>query len=363
MRPGGEPRRSSALRPLLRSRAAVAASVALALIVTACLAAPLWAEHVAETGPETNHLTDTVTVDGEERDVVSPDGVPIGPVWQGRYFLGADANGRDVMVRLLYGGRNSLLVALGASALCLILAVAAGLLAGYLRGWVDAAVTWVLDILWSFPVVILGVALGVSLALGGLKLGPVEITGGSLLVPMLVIGVVFVPYVARPIRAQAMSLREREFVDAARVSGAGPLRVMVGELLPNLASTVAVFVALLVANAILLEAALSFLGAGVQGGPSWGTMIQEGVDLLTSAPHLALIPGLALVATVLAVNTLGDVARDVLDPRAPVGLERRPEAETAPRHEGELGSSGSGPARSGPPGSAPPGSGPPERAA
>ncbi|MGI8804752.1 MAG: ABC transporter permease [Thermoleophilaceae bacterium] len=315
--------RPGALRRLLRSRAALAAAIALALIVAACLAAPLWADHVAETGPDTNHLTDTVTVDGEERDVVSLDGVPIGPTWQGRYFLGADANGRDVMVRLLYGGRNSLLIALAASALCLVLAVAAGLVAGYARGFVDAAISAALDVLWSFPVVILGVALGVALALGGLQVGPLVIDGGSLLIPMLVIGVVFVPYVARPIRAQARSLREREFVDAARVSGASPARIMLGELLPNLASTIAVFVALLVANAILLEAALSFLGAGVQPPtPSWGTMIRDGVDLLTSAPHLALAPGIAIVATVLAVNALGDAVRDALDPRAPVGLER-----------------------------------------
>jgi peptide/nickel transport system permease protein len=324
-----------ALRRLVRSPAAVSAASVLVLIAAACVAAPLWADHVAETGPETNHLTDTVTVDGEQRDVVSPDGVPIGPTWQGRFFLGADANGRDVMVRLLYGGRNSLLIALGASALCLFLALVAGLLAGYLRGWVDAVVSWTLDVLWSFPVVVLGVALGVSLALGGLKVGPVEISGGSLLVPMLIIGVVFVPYVARPIRAQAMSLREREFVDAARVSGAGPVRIMVGEVLPNLSSTIAVFVALLAANAILLEAALSFLGAGVQGAPSWGTMIQDGVELLTSAPHLVLAPGLALVAAVLAVNVLGDAARRVLDPRAPVSLERRPEAEIAARRPDE----------------------------
>lgn len=314
-----------ALPRLRRSRAALAATIVLALVVAACLAAPLWAELVAETGPDVNHLTDTVTVDGEQRDVVSTDGVPIGPTWQGRYFLGADANGRDVMVRLLYGGRNSLLIALGASALCLVLAVAAGLVAGYMRGPVDAAISAALDVLWSFPVVILGVALGVSLALGGLQFGPVTIDGGSLLIPILVIGVVFVPYLARPIRAQARSLREREFVDAARVSGASPARIMVGELLPNLASTIAVFVALLVANAILLEAALSFLGAGVQPPtPSWGTMIRDGVDLLTSAPHLALAPGLAVVVTVLAVNSLGDAVRDALDPRAPVGLEREP---------------------------------------
>ena len=324
-----------AIRRVARSRSALVAVAVLLAVAGACVAAPLWAQ-VAGTGPETNHLTDTVTVDGEERDVVSPDGVPIGPTWQGRFFLGADANGRDVLVRLLYGGRKSLAIAIGASVLCLMLAVAAGLVAGYVRGFADTAITWALDVLWSFPVVVLGVALGVSLALGGLDVGPVEIGSGSLLIPTLVIGAVFVPYVARPIRAQVLALREREFVDAARVSGAGPLRIMLGELLPNLTSTIAVFVALLVANAILLEAALSFLGAGVQPpAPSWGTMIRDGVDLLTSAPHLAIAPGVAVVITVLAVSALAESLRSALDPRAPVWLERDPErpvpAADAPR--------------------------------
>ena len=176
--------------------------------------------------------------------------------------------------------------------------------------------------MWAFPVIMLGVALGVSLALGGLKIGPIEIAGDSLAIPILIIGLVYVPYMARPIRGQVLSLREKEFVEAARAQGAGPMRIMFTEILPNLASTILVFFPLLVANAILLEAALSFLGAGVQPpNPSWGTMIDEGVDRIATAPHLAIVPGVMLVLTVLSLNVFGDGVRDALDPRAKVRLE------------------------------------------
>jgi peptide/nickel transport system permease protein len=162
----------------------------------------------------------------------------------------------------------------------------------------------------------------VSLALGGLKIGPLHIQGNSKWIPTLIIGVVSVVYLARPIRGQVLSLREKEFVEAARAQGAGPIRIMFGELLPNLASTILVFFPLLVANAILLEAALSFLGAGVQPPePSWGTMLSDGVVLLSTAPHLTIVPGLMLVLTVLALNVFGDGVRDALDPRAKVRLE------------------------------------------
>ena len=128
---------------------------------------------------------------------------------------------------------------------------------------------------------------------------------------------------ARPIRGQVLSLREKEFVEAARAQGAGPLRIMFTELLPNLASTILVFFTLFVANAVLLEAALSFLGAGVRPpATSWGTLIQDGIDRITTAPHLTIVPGLMLVLTVLALNVFGDGVRDALDPRSKVRIER-----------------------------------------
>jgi peptide/nickel transport system permease protein len=311
-----------AMRRLRRDKIALGGAIVFVLLVLSCIAAPLWAKHVAHTTPDENHLTDTVVIDGETVNVVDFSGQPIGPTWQGEFFLGADGNGRDSMVRLLYGGRNSLLIGVIAAIATTLFGVLAGIMAGYRRGWTDGVISRVLDVLWAFPVIILGIALGTALAEDGLKIGPLEIAGGSLAIPMFIIGLIYIPYLARPIRGQVLSLREKEFVEAARAQGASNWRVMFSEILPNIASTVLVFFPLLVANAILLEAALSFLGAGVQPpAPSWGTMIQEGVGRIVTAPYLAIIPGAMLVVTVLSLNIFGDGVRDALDPRAKVRLE------------------------------------------
>jgi peptide/nickel transport system permease protein len=313
------------LRRLRRNKVALAFGFLFILLVAACLAAPLWANNVADTGPNTNHLSDTIQVDGETVNVVGLDGVPIGPQYfkaDGKFFMGADRNGRDIMVRLLYGGRNSLLIGISAALITTLLSILLGTLAGYFRGAPDVVIRALLDIMWSFPVIILGVALGVALALGGFQLWFINISGDSLLIPIGIIGLVYVPYMARPVRGQVLSLREKEFVEAARAQGAGPLRIMFGEVLPNLASTILVFFTLLIANAVLLEAALSFLGAGVRPPTaSWGTMIDEGVDRIATAPHLTIVPGVMLVLTVLSLNVFGDGVRDALDPRAKVRLE------------------------------------------
>jgi peptide/nickel transport system permease protein len=175
----------------------------------------------------------------------------------------------------------------------------------------------VLDLIWAYPVVLLGIALGTSLALGGLNLGLFTLSGDSLLVPALIIGFVYIPYVAKPIRAEVLGLREREFVEAARSLGAGDVRIMASEILPNVISTIIVFAPLILANAILLEAGLSYLGAGIQPpNPSWGTMIGDGIGLLPSSIHMILVPGVMLVVSVLGINVLGDGVRDALDPHA-----------------------------------------------
>ncbi len=307
---------------LRRNRSALGFGALFVVLVVLALAAPLWAQIAGTGGPSRNHLTDTIAIDGTRRNVVSDDRIPIGPTWRPKYFLGADGNGRDVAVRLLYGARNSLFIGVAAAVLSILLAVTLGLLAGYLRGWVDALISRSLDVVWAFPVLLLGIALGVSLSADGLQLGPLSIAGDSKWIPTLIIAVVSAVYLARPIRGLVLSLREQEFVEAARAQGAGPLRIMLGELLPNLASTILVFVPLLVANAILLEGALSFLGAGVKApDPSWGTMLSDGIALLTSAPHLTIVPGIMLVLTVLALNVLGDGLREALDPRAQIRLE------------------------------------------
>ena len=289
------------------------------LIVVFCLAAPLWADHVAHTGPNQNHITDKVLVAGQMTDVVAPDGTPLGPGLRGRYLLGADQNGRDVMVRLMYGGRTSIYIGVLAAVITTLLAVIVGVLAGYYRGWIDSLLSRILDVVWAFPVLLLGIALGTTLALGGLRIGGLQIAGDSLWIPILIIGVVYVPYMARPIRGEVLALREKEFVEAAVAAGKSPLRIMISELLPNIISTIIVFSALNIANNMLLESALSFLGAGVRPpNASWGTMIADGYQTIYTAPHLTIVPGLMIVLTVLSLNVFGDGLRDALDPRAQI---------------------------------------------
>jgi peptide/nickel transport system permease protein len=305
-----------------RNRVGLAFGVLFLLIVLACLAAPLWADHVAHTGPNENHITDKILIDGQETYVVSPDGTPVGPGLHGRYLLGADQNGRDVMVRLLYGGRTSIYIGIVAAAVTTVLAVIVGLLCGYYRGWIDSVLSRAMDVVWAFPVLLLGIALGTALALGGLKIGALVVAGDSLWIPILIIGFVYVPYMARPIRGEILALREKEFVEAAVAQGMGSVRIMFSELLPNVMSTIIVFFTLNIANNMLLESSLSFLGAGVRPpNASWGTMIADGYQNIYTSPHLTIVPGMLIVLTVLSLNVFGDGLRDALDPRAKIRLE------------------------------------------
>jgi peptide/nickel transport system permease protein len=171
-------------------------------------------------------------------------------------------------------------------------------------------------------VILLGIALGSALEINGFHHFGLNIGPGSLWIPTLVISYVLIPYVGRPLRGQVLSLREKEFIEASVAQGATPLRVMFAEILPNVASSALVLFTLIVASNILTEAALSFLGAGVQPpSPSWGNMIADGQDTIVTAPWLAIAPGIALVLTVLSLNVFGDGLRDALDPRAKVRLE------------------------------------------
>jgi peptide/nickel transport system permease protein len=323
-----------AWRRLRRNYFAFAALALFILIVALCLAAPLYASHVAHTGPNDEHVVGTVDVNGVPTNIVSVGGVikgklvasiPIGPTWfsaGGKYVLGADTLGRDVAVRLLYGGRNSLLVGIGSSGICVFFAVVLALLAGYFGGWIDFVISRFFDLFYAFPVVLLGIALGSALAVNGFHHFGLNIQSGSLWIPLLVISYVLIPYVGRPLRGQVLSLREKEFVEASISQGATPLRVMFSDLLPNIMSSVLVFFTLIIANNIVLEAALSFLGAGVQDPtPSWGKLIALGQQLIVTRPVLALAPGIAIILTVLSLNIFGDGLRDALDPRAKVRVE------------------------------------------
>jgi peptide/nickel transport system permease protein len=307
-----------AWRRLKRNRMALFFAGLFVVILILCLLAPVYSQDIAHIGPATENITGTVKVGGKTEFIVSPTGIPIGPTWQlSHYFLGADGNGRDTAVRLLYGGRTSLEIGAIATFITMVLSLILGIVSGYFRGLADGIISRFLDVIWAYPAVLLGITLGTVLAVGGI--GPLK--GTTLLVPAVVIGVVYIPYVAKPVRGQVLQLREREFIDAARQQGLSHTQIMFSEILPNLASTIIVFVPLILANAILLEAGLTYLGAGVQPpNASWGTMISDGLTPLPAAFSNVLVPGIMLVLTVLSINVFGDGLRDALDPRAKVRI-------------------------------------------
>ncbi|MCB9948462.1 MAG: ABC transporter permease [Rhodospirillaceae bacterium] len=308
---------------LRRDRAAILAAIVLVIIVVASLLAPLYAAHVSRTDPFRSNLSGSITIDGQSVAIMqsSTQGlglgvVPIGPTWRAQYLLGADAQGRDVAARLLYGGRNSLLIAGASTLICLVLAALVGTCAGFFGGATDMVLSRLLDVLWAFPVYLLAISLSIVLISQGITIGPVEIKSGSLLLPIGIIGIIYVPYIARPVRGRVLALRGSEFVLAARGLGIPRWRILRKDILPNVATTLIVYIPLMMALNIVTESALSFLSIGVQApDASWGTIMQDGQTLLYTRPVVALAPGLAVVATVLALNVLGDGVRDALDPR------------------------------------------------
>ncbi len=316
-----------AFRRLRRNRIAFAALVLFILIVLSSLAAPLYANHIAHTNPFENNVNGTTIVNGKEVPLMEQGGgvlklgeTPIGPTWDIRhYFLGADAQGRDVMARLLYGGRSSLLIGIGSALIACLIATVLALIAGFYAGLTDSLLSRVMDIVWAFPVILFAISVGTVLltAPNGLELGPIHIVATSLWLPTLIIGFIYVPYVYRPVRGSVLSVVEKEFVEAAVATGASNRRLIFSEILPNVITVVIVLMPLMIATTILTEAALSFLGVGVQPpGASWGTIISDGQNLLYTRPWVAIAPGIMIVLTVLALNVLGDGIRDALDPRA-----------------------------------------------
>ncbi len=232
---------------------------------------------------------------------IQPVGILAPPSSQ--YLLGTDAIGRDVLSRIIYGARVSIAAGAVSVGFALIVGVLIGLLAGYYGSWVDDVTMRMVDALYSFPALLLALAI-------------TAVLGPGLTNVMLAIGVVFTPAFARLVRGQALSVREREFVMAARVTGARPWRIMTVHIWPNVTAAIVVQASLLVAAAIVIEAGLSFLGLGVQPPtPSWGAMLKEGYQYMEQAPWLAFAPGAAMFVTVLAFNLFGDGLRHALDPR------------------------------------------------
>jgi peptide/nickel transport system permease protein len=320
-------------RRFLRNKLALAALGLFILIVAVSLSAPLYAKHVAKTDPFKSNVTGTVTIDGKTIDVIQEGTgklglgeTPIGPTWKSQYFIGADGQGRDVAARVLYGGRASLFIGFGSALLACLLALVLALVAGYFAGATDLVISRLMDLIWAFPLYLLAISLATVLLARPtdkpLKIGPVTLTAGSLWIPLVIIGLVYVPYVFRPIRGQVLSLREKEFVEAAVAQGAGSFRLVFREILPNVISTVVVLLPLMIATTILTESALSYLSIGVQAPQaSWGTIIEDGQGLLYTRPWVAIAPGIMIVLTVLALNVFGDGLRDALDPRSKVRMK------------------------------------------
>ncbi|HSI81416.1 MAG TPA: ABC transporter permease [Solirubrobacterales bacterium] len=271
----------------------------------------------------------------DERDTGALDPVfatPTGP--SAEHWFGVDQIGRDVLSRTIYGARVSLIVAFAATALASIAGIVAGLLAGYFRGWVDAVISRSVDVLLAIPYLLLAIGLASACTIGGTD-GEGGCLGGAIQpgigVVIFVIALTSWTFMARIIRGQVLSLREKEFIEAARATGASNRRILVGELLPNLTAPITVYATILIPQVILYEAALSYLGVGVTDQPSWGQMLAGATPVFSDAWWYMLFPGLALLLTVLAFNLVGDAMQDALNPRASRRRRAGTEAFRGPR--------------------------------
>jgi oligopeptide transport system permease protein len=273
---------SDAWRRLRRNRLALAGSIYLVLLVAVAILAIFYTPYrMSATG-------------------IAPDFAPPSLA----HWFGADNLGRDQLSRLMIGAQISLIVGVGTQLLVLAVGVPIGLLAGYYRGWIDSVVTFVINVFYGVPDLLVALIL-------------VFLLGPSLSNIIIAIVVTRWMDMARLVRGQTLALREREFVEAGRASGAKPIKMLFGHIMPNALGPIIVQATFGVPMAILFEAFLSFLGAGVQQPtPSWGSMAKDGVDAIRFAPHMVIVPSIALSLTLMAFNFLGDGLRDALDPRS-----------------------------------------------
>jgi peptide/nickel transport system permease protein len=287
-------------RRFRQDRVAIVSLAFISLLVVMALAAPLVVDILGLPGPNTQNL-----------NLTDQFGSPLGP--NGAHPFGVDPLGEDVMSRVVYGTRVSLEVGIIGTAIATFIGVVMGTIAGFYRGWVDMLVSRTLDVFLSIPLLLLGLGIGAACAVHG--------CAGNLIHPGLstiifLISFATWPTIARLVRGLVLSLREREFVESSRALGASNARIMFREILPNLTAPVIVYASLQIPTNILIEAALSYLGVGINPPTaSWGKMVAEAAPIFTTAWWYMIFPGAALLLTVLAFNLLGDGLRDALNPR------------------------------------------------
>ena len=286
----GEPRLAIVVRRLWRLKWAVGATALMLLIVASAVFAPLVAPHSPLTVNIKHRLAPPAWMEGGAPD----------------HLLGTDQIGRDLLSRVIYGGRVSLVIGVAAVLISASIGVLLGLGAGYFGGRADWTIMTLVNIMLTFPFVLLALAV-------------IAVLGPSLINMIFVLGIADWPLYARVIRAETLSVREREFVMASRALGMSHLRVMFRQILPNLVSIIVVIATLQVARVIILESFLSFLGLGIQPpAPAWGNMLGEGRVYLLNSWWIAVFPGLAIFVTTLAINLMGNGLRDWLDPHMKV---------------------------------------------
>ncbi|MEY9211281.1 ABC transporter permease [Thermobifida halotolerans] len=305
-----------AWRRLRRDPVALGGGVFVALLILVAVFAPLLTQWFGHPPNQFHYdLIDPAT-QGVLKDPDDPwSGIDPTGGMSAEHPLGLEpVNGRDLFSRIVYGARISLLVAFLATLLCVLIGTVLGIVAGYFGGWIDTVISRTMDIFLAFPLLLFAIALT-----GVVPDNAFGLNDNSLRVAVLVfiIGFFSWPYIGRIVRGQTLTLREREFVEAARSVGAGTGHILFREILPNLVAPILVYATLLIPTNILFEAALSFLGVGINPPtPTWGGMLSESLDYYTVAPHFVIIPGLAIFVTVLAFNLFGDGLRDAFDPRS-----------------------------------------------